>query len=165
MTELLFFLRLLHVVAGVAWLGEVITINFVLLPALFKARGEERVMLLTTVFPYVFRLATVLGGLAVASGVGLLLAYTRLNLALLVQSRWGWFVLVGGTLGGLLYAFHLFQESGAERSLASHLIMATEEGDPEAAVALIRRLAVFPRAGMVILATVIGLMVAAAHLG
>ncbi len=37
MLELIFLLRLVHVVAGVGWAGEVLTVNFVLLPALSKA--------------------------------------------------------------------------------------------------------------------------------
>jgi uncharacterized membrane protein len=64
--ELIFVLRLVHVVAGVGWAGEVLTVNFVLLPALFKARADERVTLLQTVFPYAFRLATLLAGIAIA---------------------------------------------------------------------------------------------------
>ena len=57
MLELIFLLRLVHVVAGVGWAGELLTVNFVLLPALLKARADERVTLLQTVFLYVFRLA------------------------------------------------------------------------------------------------------------
>ncbi len=75
MLELIFVLRLVHVVAGVGWAGEVLTVNFVLLPALFKARADERVTLVQSVFPHVFRLATVLGGIAIVSGLGLLAWY------------------------------------------------------------------------------------------
>src|SRR5579884_3319261 len=97
MMEILFVVRLAHVVAGVGWLGEVVTINFVLLPALFEAKSDDRLVLLNTVFPHVFRLATVLGGTAVASGAMLALWYTHLNLVVLVQSQWGWLILAGGT--------------------------------------------------------------------
>jgi hypothetical protein len=164
MDDLRFAVRLIHVAAGVGWLGEVATINFVLLPALFKARADERTTLLTTVFPYLFRLATVLGGATMVTGMTLLVWYTHLQPDLLLHGRWDHFVLAGGTLGAALYAFHLVQESGAERSLAAHLAFAIDSDDPRATAMLLRRLAIFPRAGMLVLATVVSLMVAAAHL-
>jgi uncharacterized membrane protein len=162
--ELIFMLRLVHVVAGVGWAGEVLTVNFVLLPALFKARADERVTLLQTAFPYVFRLATVLGGIAIVSGLGLLAWYTQLDFTRPVTTTWGWRVLAGGSLGGALYAFHVFQESGMERSLAAHLVFLTDHDDPHVAEPLLRHLALFPRIGIVVLLLVIGLMSAAARL-
>jgi hypothetical protein len=163
MMDVLFLVRVVHVIAGVGWLGEVTTINFVLLPALFKAQAEDRVVLLNTVFPYVFRLATILGGAAVASGLALVLWYTRLDVFSLTQGQWGWSILVGGLLGALLYVFHIFQESGAERSLAAYLTFTIDTDDPKSVQAILNRLAIFPRAGMAVLVIVIGLMVAAAH--
>lgn len=160
----MFAVRLVHVIAGVGWLGEVITINFVLLPALFRARADDRSTLLQTVFPYVFRLATVLGGVAVVTGLGLLLWYTQLDLTRLVTTAWGWRILIAGVLGGGLYFFHVFQESGAEQSLAAHLVFLTDKDDPSAAEPLLRHLALFPRVGMVVLALVVALMSAAARL-
>lgn len=159
-----FVVRAVHVLAGVGWLGEVLTINFVLLPALFKARADERATLLTTVFPYVFRLATVLGGLAGVSGLALLLATTQFHPALLLGSRSGRLILIGGVLGALLYAFHLFQESGAERSLAGALVFTTDQDNPHAVESLLRHLALFPRVGLLLLLIVAGLMLAAVHL-
>lgn len=164
MAELLFALRLIHVVSGIGWLGEVITINFVLLPALFKANAKDQLTLLNTVFPYIFRLATVLGGAAVLSGLTQVLLYTGFNLSLLFYSRWGWLLLIGGTMGMALYTFHLFQESGAERTLATDLAFAIAGNDREAVTALLRKLAIFPRAGMILLVIIISLMIAAAHL-
>ncbi len=162
-TELLLVARILHVIAGVSWLGEVVTINFVLLPALFKARGDDRLVLLSTVFPYVFRLATALGGIAVASGLALFLWYTRLDPLAALRSHWGWYILIGGTLGALLFAFHLFQESGAERSVAAHLAFVLDSDDTGQVQALLKHLALFPRLGMLVLIAVIILMISAAH--
>lgn len=159
----LFLVRLVHLVAGVSWLGEVITINFVLLPALFGASSEDRVALLSTVFPYIFRLATILGGTAVGSGLILLLWYTHLHPQALLHGRWGWLVLAGAALGAGLYGFHLFQESGAERSLAAHLAFSIDRDDPSDVQRLLDHLALFPRIGMVVLLVVAGLMVGAAH--
>ena len=161
--EITYLLRLVHTVAGLGWLGEVITINFVLLPALSKASQKDRLTLLHLVFPYIFRLATVLGGLTIASGFALMLWMTQLNMLLLVQTTWGQRVLLGGIVGGLLYFFHLFQESGAEGSLAARLAFSAPD-DPKAAERLLKRLALFPRMGMLVLLVVIALMSAASRL-
>ncbi len=161
--DLLLVARIVHVIAGIGWLGEVITINFVLLPALFKAKGQDRLVLLSTVFPYVFRLATVLGGAAVASGLVLFLWYTRLDPLAALRGHWGWYILVGGILGALLFAFHLFQESGAERSVAAHLAFVLDCDDTREVQRLLSHLAIFPRAGMLVLIAVIILMISAAH--
>ncbi len=134
------------------------------MPALFKARADDRATLVQSVFPHVFRLATLLGGIAIASGLGLLAWYTQLDFTRLVTTTWGWRVLAGGSLGGALYAFHVFQESGMERSLAAHLVFLTDQDDPHAAEPLLRHLALFPRIGIVVLLLVIVLMSAAARL-
>lgn len=164
MTELMYVVRLVHVIAGVGWLGEVVTINFVLLPALFKARADDRNVLLVTVFPYIFRLATALGGLAILSGIGLVLWNTRMDLTMLVTTSWGWRILIGGIIGLVVFVFHIVEESGAEKSLAAELVFLRDSDDQEAAQRLLNHLAIFPRVGMVILMVVVGLMVAATYL-
>jgi uncharacterized membrane protein len=73
MAAVWFLVRLVHNVAGVGWLGEVLTVNFVLLPVLSTARSDECARLVQIVFPYVFHLATALGGIAMVSGLALLL--------------------------------------------------------------------------------------------
>jgi hypothetical protein len=120
--------------------------------------------LLVTVFPYIFRLATALGGLAIVSGTGLVLWNTRLDLTLLVTTAWGWRILIGGIIGLVIFVFHLVEESGAERSLAAELVFLRDNGDEEAAKRLLNHLAIFPRVGMLILMVVVGLMVAAVWL-
>lgn len=157
--------RYLHIVAGVGWLGEVMVINLVLVPALKSAKATERIALLEIVFPRLFRLASVLGGLAVVTGAVLLAWYTQLQPHLLLASRWGWFVATGGLLAFLLYLFHLFQESKMEHTLMSNLVVAIQAGDSQAMATMLRRLAILPRAGMAALLVAVLLMVAAAHLG
>jgi hypothetical protein len=165
MAEVWFLVRLVHIVAGGGWLGEVLTVNFVLLPVLSRARAIERTHLLQTVFPCVFRLATALGGLAIVTGLTLLLWRTQLNPARLIESAWGWRILIGGTLGALLFLFHLVQEVRAERVLALAARLEAEwDNDPRSAASLLRRLAIIPRVGLGILLVIVGLMSAAAHL-
>lgn len=57
--HLLNVVRWIHIISGVAWLGEVATVNFVLLPALLNTRKEDRGIFIRQVFPRVFRLASV----------------------------------------------------------------------------------------------------------
>ncbi|MFN8532159.1 MAG: hypothetical protein U0556_01255 [Dehalococcoidia bacterium] len=163
LNELLFLTRLTHLIAGVGWLGEVMVINFVLVPALLRSKSVEQIALLEVVFPRLFKLATILGGLAVGSGAILISWYSQLRLDVLFGSRWGWFVLIGGALTLLLYAFHLFQESRMEHTLASNLIVAVQTNDSEMRSRLLRRLTILPRAGMLVLVVGILLMAAAAH--
>lgn len=162
MTEGLFILRLVHVLAGLSWFGEVLTVNLVLLPALARVDPVLRARLLSVVFPYVFRLATVLGGIAVVSGAILFLIMSGGNLGLLFSSDWGRRILSGGLIGALLFAFHLVQESRMEGSLATRL-MATGD-DPAASEAILRHLRVIPRIGLALLLLTVALMSAAARL-
>ena len=161
MTDLIFVLQLIHVVSGVGWLGEVATVNFVLMPALVRTKGDGRRAILDSIFPLVFQLATILGGSAILSGLGLVLWYTQLRPSLLFERPRGWLILVAGTLGVLLYVFHLLQESGAERTFATRLAAAT--GEPAVEAQLLRRLVIFPRLSLIVLTLVVGLMIAAAH--
>ncbi|MEZ4596486.1 MAG: hypothetical protein R3C32_06375 [Chloroflexota bacterium] len=162
MTEALFVARLIHILSGIGWFGEVLTVNLVLIPALVRVDPALRARILTAVFPFVFRLATVLAGTAVVSGAIVFLLITRGNLALVADSDWGRRILVGGVMGAVLFAFHLLQESRWEGSLASRLVAAQD--DPAASEAILRRLQVIPRVGLLVLLVVIGLMSAAARL-
>lgn len=163
-SDLMFVVRLIHTVAGISWLGEVLVINLVLIPALIRVKPANRIFLLETVFPPLFRLATVLGGLAIASGAGLVAWFTKLQPGMLFATSWGWSITIGGVLLLVLYTFHLVQESRLEESLASNLVAATQANDTQMMALLLRRLAIIPRLGMAVLVTGIVLMIAAAHL-
>jgi hypothetical protein len=117
-------------------------------------------VLLETVFPRVFRLATVLGGTAVISGLVLLLLGPG-GLERALSAAWGARILAGGTLGAVLYVFHLWLEPRLERRLRARLA-GTErtQGDQLD----LRILLIVPRVGLLILLTVVALMSAAARL-
>lgn len=142
-----------------------IVINLVLVPAIKSAEGGDRVALIELIFPRLFKLATLLGGLAVLTGTFLVSRYTQLHFGLLFSSRWGWLVLIGGLMGLVLCLFHLFQEENVEHTLMSSLVEATKSRNQAATDALLRKLGILPRAGMVALLIAILLMVAATHLG
>lgn len=162
MTETLFVVRFVHVVTGLGWLGEVLTVNFVLLPALARADPELRGRILGAIFPLVFRLATILAGLAIVSGAVVFWIMSDGNLGRLVDTTWGQRLLIGGLLAGPLFAFHLLQESRWEGSLARRL--GTMCSDPAASDLILRRLRVIPRVGLAILVLAVFFMSAAARL-
>src|SRR5690606_38634600 len=68
----LVFVRALHVLAASCWLGEVLVINLILVPTLSSYTGAARRDFLATVFPRVFRLASVLAGTVAVTGALLL---------------------------------------------------------------------------------------------
>jgi uncharacterized membrane protein len=154
-------LRWVHVIAGAAWLGEVVVVNFILLPTLVRLDSEKRNWFLETVFPQVFRLASVLSLLTILAGAALNLSLSgwQLDVALnrLVTTRWGWSILIGGALGLALTLFHLFIESSLEP-----LVIAAGDGleDPQEELVL-RRLHIIPRMGLGVLLLIFLLMMVA----
>lgn len=151
--------RWIHIISGVAWLGEVITIIFVLVPALTRLKKESRGAFLREVFPRVFRLASVLSATAVISGAILNYLMTGWkDFAVFFNSRWGISILIGGAMGLLLTLFHFFVEERLEPTAA------TADDIPEADMAkMISTLNIIPRVGMVIIIAVILLMMFAAR--
>lgn len=147
-------LRWLHALAGAAWFGEVIVIVFVLVPTVTRAAPDRQRWLLATIFPRMFRLASVL--IAIVLIAGLLLNLAMFGWAVdwetLTTTRWGRSILIGGILGGALGIFHFV----AERKLEP---MVTDE-DVDLDV-VIRRLKLIPSVGLIILVVVVSLMVLA----
>ncbi len=102
--------RWIHVMAATAWFGEVVTINFVLVPVLSRMPREEGAKFLAAVFPTIFRLASVLSATAVLSGG--YLAWTRFSAS--PEALWttwsGRSFLAGATIGLALTVFHFILE-------------------------------------------------------
>jgi putative copper export protein len=146
-------LRWAHLVAGGAWLGAVAMVVFVLVPALHRLDEPLRGRLAMTVFPRVFRLASVLSLTAITTGAALYLERFgwRLELRPLVTGRWGWSILIGGSLALLLTVFHFF----AEGLLAPHVRGAADTPVDSRVLTVLR---IAPRIGLAILVTVIILM-------
>lgn len=149
--------RWIHILGGAAWFGEVATVAFVLVPALRRAEPAKRAWLLQNVFPTVFRLASVLVGMAWVGGVGLYLSMHgwRIDWAGLVGTRWGRSILVGGVLGFLLGLFHYTLEERLEGAA----IHATGEADER----VLRYLTIIPRVGLGIIVVIIVSMMYAAR--
>lgn len=157
--SLLSIVRWIHIISGVAWLGEVITVNFVLVPIVIKLSKQERGAFIGLVFPRVFRLASVLAGTAIISGAimnYLITGWT--NLGVWLGTRQGIAILIGGTLGLLLALFHFFVEHRLEPTAVSADQMS--EADTEKMLAVLK---LVPRVGMIVVALVILLMMFAAR--
>lgn len=151
-------LRWAHIVTGAAWLGEVVVIVFVLVPLIPRLDTERRGWFLATVFPRIFRLASVLSVAVLLTGWGVYLSTTdwRWDLKPLVTGRWGWAILVGGSLGLLLALFHFVVEGRLEPQ-----VRAAREA---ASVArLVRAVQIIPRGGLAVLLLIFALMTYAAR--
>lgn len=149
-------IRWLHIISGTAWLGEVITINFVLVPALLKMDIENQKEFVRKTFPRVFRLASVLSLTAILSGA--LMSYLITgwqNLPQLLGTRWGLGIFGGGSLALLLALFHFLVESRLKPIASS----ATEE-DVEQIITILK---IVPRAGLAVILLIVLLMMYAAR--
>jgi uncharacterized membrane protein len=151
--DLLFIpLRWVHVLGAAAWLGEVVVINFVLLPILFRLPPGDGARFMQQVFPRVFRLASYLALTTILSGFVLALVMSRGQIELFLTTRWGRSILVGGTIGLLLALFHFFVEGRLEKPLA------VANANPSEMESVYRVLRVVPRAGLGVILTAFVLM-------
>ena len=152
------FIRTLHVISGALWIGEVVVINFILIPILSRFTGEMRKQFLINIFPRVFRMASVLSATVVITGMFLVYHMTNGELDRLLSGRWGLSILVGGSLGTLLTLFHFFMENRLARKIGLGKM-----GDDEKLAEVHLKLKIVPRLGLLVILTVFLLMLNAAH--
>jgi len=152
-------MRWVHLLSASAWFGEVLVINFVLIPALSGRVGQARREFLATVFPKVFRLASVLSATTALTGAALLCLYTRGNWRMLTEGRFGHFILVGGALGLVLTLFHFFMEN----KLARRVGIGRPDTPDQALADVHVKLKVVPRIGLAVITTIYFLMMVAAR--
>ncbi len=144
-------IRWIHVIAGSLWVGEVAVINFILIPVLGKLDVDQRRNFLTTVFPRVFRMASVLSATAVITGLSLVTIITKGDFGMLLVGRWGHAIAFGGTLGTLLTLFHFFMEN----RLAKKIGIGCEYIPSDAQLADVHhKLKIIPRGGMLVISTI-----------
>lgn len=143
-------------VGGAAWLGEVIVVGFVLVPLLARLDHERQNWFLATVFPRIFRLASVLIVTTLLAGAALNLAMSgwAIDWERLTGTRWGRSILIGGLLGLTLGLFHFVAESRLEP-------MVRAAGRGVGVETIVRRLQIIPRIGLFILLAVFAFMVGA----
>lgn len=150
---------MLHFLSGTAWLGEVLTINFVLLPALRDLPADRKPEFIRNIFPRIFKLASILALTAVFSGAVLVTLSASWDKVLLRPfNRWGAAILAGGILGLLLTAFHIVVESKLQ-PLVRRL---SNEGDSKDLKRILRFFNLVPRTGLGVILVITLLMIAAA---
>lgn len=158
--EIFTLVRWLHVVCGSAWFGEVVVINFVLIPALSKYQGVARKDFLNTIFPKIFNLASVLAGITAVTGGFLLYHFVGFNVGRLTESgTWGWSILIAGSLGLILTLFHFF----IENLLAHKIGVGNKDISQETVEDVHLRLKIIPRFGMFVITVIFLLMLNATH--
>lgn len=146
--SLLTVARWAHVLAGAAWLGEVIVIVFVLVPTALKMQAAARLDFIGRVFPRIFKLASVLAFITLAAGAALNYLLTGWqNLGGYFSSPRGMFIAIGGTLGLLLALFHFFVEHRIEPGVRG---MAKRVSAREAQ-RIVTVLTLVPRVGLTVL--------------
>ena len=157
--NLLNIVRWVHIVSGAAWLGEVVTVNFVLLPALVNMKKDTRGIFIRQIFPRIYRLASVLSLTAIISGAVMSYLITGWkNLPVLFGTRWGIGILIGGSLALLLTLFHFYVESRLEP-----ITVTADKGSEIDVEKIISVLRVVPRIGLIIIVLIVLLMMFAAR--
>jgi uncharacterized membrane protein len=151
--------RWVHVIAATSWYGEVVTINFVLVPVLAALPREEASRFLSAVFPVIFKLASWLSATAMATG--LFLAWNRFASSpeLLWTTFSGRAFTVGATMGILLTTFHFVLEPKLDGMICS----ARENNDLDLSDKVIRQLRVVPRVGLLVITIALMLMMIGAR--
>ncbi|MDD9942418.1 MAG: hypothetical protein OXU20_15375 [Myxococcales bacterium] len=152
-------IRWLHIFAAASWFGEVMTINFVLVPALGKLEQQERARFMSVVFPRIFRLASVLSLLTVASGTGLFVMRYGGNWSVVWHAPITTLLAIGALMGLALTLFHFVMEP----RLSKLIRVAEAQGDLETTALIHSRLRLIPRAGLGVIASIVLLMMAGAR--
>ena len=152
--------RWIHIVFAAGWFGEVVVINFVLIPALSKLDRETREKVVTNLFPKIFNLASVLSLTALVSG------YTLFWM--LTDGDWHYFfnngirgkaLLLGMSLGTLLVFFHFF----IENQMAKKIGIVCNNSGHEMLEDIHLRLKIVPRLGLLVITTILVSMMIAAR--
>lgn len=158
MFEIYTIARALHQIAAALWLGEVLVINFIVIPVLSKYEGGLSRQVITSIFPRLFNLASVLSATVIFTGLFMVYYMTNGNLEALLYGRWGISILIGGLLGIILTIFHFFLEN----KLAKKIVLGNQ-GDNEKLAEVHLKMKIVPKIGLIILLTIFLLMINATH--
>lgn len=158
MNNLFPYIRWIHIIFATAWFGEVVVINFILIPVLSKLDRTTREKIVTVMFPRIFNLASVLSLTALISGYLLfwMISDGDLNYFFVNGIR-GKALLLGMSLGTLLTAFHFFLEN----QMAKKIGIVKNKGNDEMLEDIHLRLKIVPRIGMLVITTILVSMMVA----
>ncbi len=152
-------LRWIHILSATAWFGEVVTINFVLVPAVSALPKDQAPRVLFQIFPRIFKLASWLSATAVLSGLGLASKRYLANPEVLWTTGSGILFSIGATMGILLAGFHFILEPRLDGMICT----AAKEEDAELSDRVMHLLKVIPRVGLVVISTVLWTMMVGAR--
>lgn len=155
-------LRWLHELAAISWFGEVFFITHIILPMLGKMPDSEKAPLMLSLFPRVFRMATVSAGVTIVAGAGTALMMVNLDVSLFLGTGWGLLILIGGLIGLFMFLLHLTVERVELRALRDVRLESRRDFPPELAT-LYSRLRILPRVGFTLLTIALILMIYASH--
>jgi uncharacterized membrane protein len=158
MNEIYPVIRAIHEIAGSLWLGEVVVINFILIPVISKYEGKIRKQVLVSIFPKIFILASILSATVVITGLVMVYYLTNGTFNVFILGKWGISILIGGSLGILLTLFHFFMENRLAKKIGLG-----KQGDDEKLAEVHLRLKIVPRLGLIVLLTIFLLMINASH--
>lgn len=158
MSEAYTIIRAIHLLAAALWYGLVMVINFVIQPVLISLKGELRGQIVKSVFPRIFKLASIFSATVVITGSYMVYYLTNGNLEALLHGRWGISILIGSSLGILLTLFHFFLEEKLSKK-----IMLGKQGDNQKLEEVHLKMKIVPRVGLTILTIIFLLMINAAH--
>lgn len=138
----------LALLAGAAWIGEVVTLNFIIVPSLLCMPEKEKASFLSRFFPRFFRMASVLALTSILmGGTALFTSVPVHTVAAYLYGGQGLLLSLGITLILVLSAFHFVVESRL-RPLALSL---QDNPEPRKIRFLTRFLSVVPRIGIFII--------------
>lgn len=152
--------RWLHILASAAWLGEVVMIAFVIVPALRKLPAEARKLFIASAFPRVFRWASVFALTSILAGLWLNYLLTGwVDPAAYFFSPRGIPIFIGGLMGLLLATFHFFIEGRLEGRVVKLAGDASEEDQRR----VLTYLTIIPRGGLAVMTLIFILMMVGAR--
>jgi len=146
-------IRALHVLSGSLWIGEVVVINFILIPFLSSLQGDYKKNFLVNLFPKLFNLASILSATSAVTGLLMVWLISDGQWLRLTQGRWGLSILIGGSLGLLLTLFHFFMENRL-----AHKIGLGKNGDDHQINDVHLKLKIVPRLGLLVITSIFLLM-------
>ncbi len=152
-------LRWIHLIAAAAWYGEVVTINFVLVPAVNRLPREQAPKVLFEIFPRIFKLASWLSATAVVSGIVLTTLKYRGTPELLWTTTAGILFSVGATLALALTFVHFVLEPRLDGMICT----AANSQDIELSERVLWLLKLVPRVGLVVITLILWMMTVGAH--
>lgn len=158
MQDWMLFLRTLHIISASLWIGEIVVINLILIPAISKTEGEHRIKMMQAIFPLVFKMASILAVIVVLTGTLLMFVITNGDLSMLTTGRWGYSILIGGLLACVLAIFHFFIEHRLAKKIGFDSLK-----DENAMSEFHLKLKIVPRLGMIVITVIFLLMINAAR--